>query len=146
MYRKTALLLFLTGLLFSAFSQEELIRKFDIQSNNRIDVSGKVTAIVFKTDQFLGTTVELTINGEIEEIPFDADGPEFTYYKSLDGAKELTSFSSDYEGSLHLIYSGITPKINRMSVILLQLLFLKVNGEPDFRSLLIQEALRMWNM
>lgn len=111
MYRKTALLLFLTGLLFSAFSQEELIRKFDIQSNNRIDVSGKVTAIVFKTDQFLGTTVELTINGEIEEIPFDADGPEFTYYKSLDGAKELTSFSSDYEGSLHLIYSGITPKI-----------------------------------
>jgi len=110
-YRKTALLLFFTGLLFSAFSQEELIRKFDVESNSRIDVSGKVTAIVFKTDEFLGNSVELEINGEKEEIPFDADGPEFSYYKSLDGAKEISSFSSEHQGILHLINTGPTPKI-----------------------------------
>ncbi|MBR10007.1 MAG: hypothetical protein CMP48_20255 [Rickettsiales bacterium] len=110
-YRKTALLLLLTGSLFSAYSQEELIKRFEIQSNQRIAVSGKATAVVFRTNIFQGNSIDLSINGKTETIPFDADGPEFTYYKSLDGATQITSFSSDYAGSLHLINSGPVPTI-----------------------------------
>ncbi len=111
MYRKAALLLFLINILTSAFAQNKFIRKFEIESTSRLEISGSATAIVFRSTNDLGEYIVLIINGKPIRIPRDPDAPDFTYFKSLDGPLEIRSLQASYKGALHLINTGNAPKV-----------------------------------
>lgn len=89
---------------------QPFVRKVVVGANQRIDISGAITALAFQSQEYLGESVKVKINGQDILLPLDPDAPTYTYFASIIPQK-IQSFDMKETGILSLINSGKTPTI-----------------------------------
>lgn len=111
---------FLYFLLLTAFyiGKAQKVSKISSQTHRElIQVDEPFTAIVIKTDSFLGMQVSVTLNAEEVIIPFDPDAPDFSYFISLPDpvAQATIKVHSEAQYQLFLINTGAAPALEGSS-------------------------------
>jgi len=89
---------------------QEFVREFESSGNQRIALSGRITALAIQAEAYSGESVTITLSGQQLEVPHDPDAPDYTYFISIE-PQQVTSISLDFPATIFLINSGESPQI-----------------------------------
>ena len=112
MLRKLQVFFLLISVSIIAGAQQ--VSRQSIEENSGfLSVGQRVTALVLRTSEYVGESVEILVDGKAVRLPFDPDGPDFSYFISLEAPLENLSILVQ-EGipvELFLIKSGKAPSV-----------------------------------